>query len=148
MRNSTEEGREPPDPGLVASDGEEGVETDAGDVGFDSPNETAGSYPPAPESESGRDAANGESLLSPQEVTKYRAGWDAIQSSFIDEPARAVEQADNMVDRVIKRLTDSFTYERDQLALGWDHGNEPVTTEEMRLALRGYRALLDRLLLL
>jgi hypothetical protein len=90
----------------------------------------------------------GESLLTPQEVTKYKANWDVLQVNFIDDPLRAVENADSLVDTVLKRLTDSFQYERDHLVRRWDHGGEPVSTEDLRLALKGYRVFLERLLLL
>lgn len=96
----------------------------------------------------GANGAPGESLLTPQEVTKYKANWDIVQNNFIDDPLRAVESADSLVDTVLKRLTDSFQYERDHLVRRWDHGGEPVSTEDLRLALKGYRAFLERLLLL
>lgn len=126
---------------LIQPNGEGNVDTDV-DVGFELMNdETA---PDAATQQNGAQGSHGESLLSPQEVTKYRARWEMVQGGFIDDPNRAVEQADNLVDMVIKRLTDSFTYERDQLVRSWDQGAEP-STEDMRVALQGYRALLDRL---
>jgi hypothetical protein len=100
------------------------------------------------ETQEGLNGAEGESLLTPQEVTKYKANWDVVQNNFIDDPLRTVENADNLVDTVLKRLTDSFQYERDQLVRRWDQGGEPISTEDLRLALRGYRAFLERLLLL
>ncbi len=100
------------------------------------------------ETAEGINGAPGEALLTPQEVTKYKANWDVVQNNFIDDPLRAVENADTLVDTVLKRLTDSFQYERDHLVRRWDHGGEPVSTEDLRLALKGYRAFLDRLLLL
>lgn len=77
---------------------------------------------------------------------EFRHRWEAVQAGFVDDPHRAVEQADNLVDVVLKRLTESFTRERDRLVLQWDQGGEPVSTESLRITLRGYRALLDRLL--
>ena len=116
------------------------------EVGFDLLDESVEATPEVPEN--GRSGSHGEPLLSPQEVTTYRARWDVVQGGFIDDPNRAVEQADNLADMVLKRLTDSFSYQRDQLVRKWDHGADPVSTEDLRQALQGYRAFLDRLLLL
>lgn len=87
-------------------------------------------------------------LLAPQDVSKYRSRWDVVQSGFIDDPRRAVEQADSLVDTVLKRLTDSISYERDQLVQRWDRNGEPSSTEDLRISLQGYRAFLDRVLML
>lgn len=99
-----------------------------------------------PESQNGADAPAPSTLLNRDEALEYRSRWEAVQASFIDEPRRTVEQADGLVDRVLKRLSEGLTAERDQLVRQWDHTGEPVTTEDLRVALQGYRALLDRLL--
>lgn len=98
------------------------------------------------DSQNGSDGARRSTLLTREEGGEYRARWESIQASFIDEPRRAVEQADNLVDRVVSRLTEGLAEERNLLVRRWDHGSEPVSTEELRLALQGYRKLLDRLL--
>lgn len=116
------------------------------DIGFDLLDEPVEDG--AATSDNGRGSTQSEPLLSPQEVTSYRARWEAVQGAFIDDPRRAVEQADNLVDRVVQRLTDGFAEERDHLVRKWDHGPEPVSTEDLRQALQGYRAFLDRLFLL
>lgn len=98
------------------------------------------------------DAGNGATprraatLVSREEAAEYRTRWEGIQGTFIDDPHRAVEQADNLVDRVLSKLMERLTEERDDLARRWDTGGEPVSTEELRLALKGYRSLLDQLL--
>jgi hypothetical protein len=148
MRKSPEEGLEMAEEKESTMEAvEEGnVENGDFDVGFDYLDEEVEAAPQA--SENGQNGAHGEPLLSPQEVTTYRARWDVVQGGFIDDPNRAVEHADNLADMVLKRLTDSFAYERDQLVRKWDHGADPVSTEDLRQALQGYRAFLDRLLLL
>lgn len=98
------------------------------------------------ESQNGSDGTRPGTLLTREEGAEYRARWQSIQASFIDEPRKAVEQADNLVDRVVNHLTEGLAEERDLLVRRWDHGAEPVSTEELRLALQGYRKLLDRLL--
>jgi hypothetical protein len=47
---------------------------------------------------------------------------DAIQVGFVDEPRRAVEQADTLVAGAMKRLAESFAEERNKLENQWDKG--------------------------
>jgi len=63
----------------------------------------------------------------------------------VDEPRRAVQQADSLVAEVMKRLAESFAKERGALESQWDRGDN-VTTEDLRLALQRYRSFFDRLL--
>jgi hypothetical protein len=63
----------------------------------------------------------------------------------VDEPRRAVEQADNLVAGTMKRLAEVFAEERGKLEGQWDKG-ENVSTEDLRLALRRYRSFFSRLL--
>jgi hypothetical protein len=84
--------------------------------------------------------------ITQDDVTDFRVRWADIQASFIDDPRRACEQADNLVDVVLKRITDYFARGRDDLVRRWDRGNEPTSTEDLRMALKGYRGLIDRLL--
>jgi len=65
--------------------------------------------------------------------------------SFVDEPRRAVEQADNLVAVTMKRLAEMFAEERARLEGQWDRGDN-VSTEDLRLALRRYRSFFGRLL--
>jgi hypothetical protein len=71
--------------------------------------------------------------------------WDAIQAGFVDEPRRAVEEADTLVADTMKRLAETFARERDGLEKQWDRGDD-VSTEDLRLALQHYRSFFKRLL--
>ncbi len=84
-------------------------------------------------------------LFSLEEAKDFRARWDAIQVSFVDEPRRTVEQADNLVALTMKRLAEMFAVERAKLDSQWDRGDN-VSTEDLRLALRRYRSFFGRLL--
>ena len=84
-------------------------------------------------------------LFSVEEAKDFRARWDAIQVSFVDEPRRTVEQADNLVAVAMKRLAEMFAAERTKLEGQWDRGDN-VSTEDLRLALRRYRSFFGRLL--
>ena len=84
-------------------------------------------------------------LFSLEEAKDFRARWDAIQVSFVDEPKRAVEQADNLVAVATKRLAEMFAAERAKLEGQWGRGDN-VSTEDLRLALRRYKSFFGGLL--
>lgn len=86
-----------------------------------------------------------EAVFSQDEVGQLRPKWNAIQSKFIDEPRKSVEEADLLVASTIKRLAESFANERAKLESQWGKGSD-VSTEDLRLALRRYRSFFDRLL--
>ena len=94
------------------------------------------------------DRINGETLsplLSANVGKDFRARWQNIQTGFVDEPRRAVEQADELVAEIMQQLAQSFSDQRSRLESEWEH-SEKVSTEELRLALRSYRSFFDRLL--
>ncbi len=84
-------------------------------------------------------------LLSPSDADSFRARWDSIQTGFVDEPRRAVEQADALVAELMKRLAEVFANERGQLEDKWGHDRD-VSTEDLRVALQRYRSFFGRLL--
>jgi hypothetical protein len=86
-----------------------------------------------------------EALFSQDESKQLYAKWDAVQVGFVDEPRQAVERADSLVAGAMKRLAEVFAEERARLEGQWDRGDN-VSTEELRLALRRYRAFFGRLL--
>jgi hypothetical protein len=85
------------------------------------------------------------SLLPEEECNRLRHQWDDIQTSFVDEPRRAVEQADNLVAVSMKRVAEMFADERAKLESEWDRSGN-VSTEDLRLALQRYRSFFQRLL--
>ena len=84
-------------------------------------------------------------LLPDEIVDDLRPRWADIQASFVDEPRRAVEEADSLVADAIRRLAEAFAQARSNLERDWD-GGEDVSTEDLRLAFRRYRTFFDRLL--
>jgi len=85
------------------------------------------------------------SLFPDVDVRDYRTRWGSIQTAFVDEPRKAVEDADNLVKSVLNKLSESFTQERQALANQWGRGDN-VSTEDLRITLRRYRSFFDRLL--
>lgn len=91
------------------------------------------------------DAERAEPLFPQKEADDLRGRWNAIQAGFVDEPRRAVEEADGLVASAIKRVAETFADERAGLESQWDRGDD-VSTEDLRLALRRYRSFFDRIL--
>ena len=84
-------------------------------------------------------------LFEQSVLSEFNTRWTDIQTGFVDEPRRAVQQADALVQDIIKRIADSFGTERSQLEQQWDRGDE-VSTEDLRVALQRYRSFFSRLL--
>lgn len=84
-------------------------------------------------------------LFGRADTEGYRTRWSAIQTGFVDEPRRAVEEADALVAEVIRRLAEGFADERRGLEAEWDR-NERVSTEDLRRAMQRYRSFFERLL--
>ena len=84
-------------------------------------------------------------LFADEELTGYRTRWSGIQTGFVDEPRRAVEEADTLVAELMKRLADSFAEERRALEAHWERSDN-VSTEDLRIAMRRYRSFFERLL--
>src|SRR5262249_1790374 len=84
-------------------------------------------------------------LFAQTDAQDFRSRWEKIQIGFVDEPRKAVEQADELVASTIRRLAEVFAAERQKLETEWDKA-ENASTEELRLALRRHRSFFDRLL--
>lgn len=81
-------------------------------------------------------------LLGSLDADATRARFLDIQAGFVDEPRQAVQEAERFVDELVQTLVRSLESERSKLKATIDEGS----TEDLRLALRGYRAFVDRLL--
>ena len=84
-------------------------------------------------------------LFAADEAEGFRGRWTEIQTGFVDEPRRAVEDADALVAEVMQRLAETFSSERATLEKEWDGDGEP-STEDLRVGLQRYRSFFDRLL--
>jgi hypothetical protein len=85
------------------------------------------------------------SLLADGELQSMTMRWKDIQAEFVDDPSRAVKQADALVAELMQRLAAMFASERagleERLA-----GGQRVSTEDLRQGLRLYRSFFERLL--
>jgi len=82
-------------------------------------------------------------LFTPHAAQQFRTRWDGVQIGFVDDPARAVRDADALVAEVLKTLAQGFAGQRAHLE---GEGAGGASTEAHRLALRRYRSFFQRLL--
>jgi len=87
----------------------------------------------------------GQSLISKREMEDLRSRWSTVQGSFVDEPRKAVKDADELVSAAIKQMSENFRNQRAQLEKQWSSGSE-VNTEDLRVCLQQYRTFFERLL--
>jgi len=90
-------------------------------------------------------AADAPALLPDDESAGFRERWETVQTGFVDEPRQTVEQADELVAQVMRRLAESFAAEREALEQQWGRGDD-VSTEDLRVTLQRYRSFFQRLL--
>lgn len=104
---------------------------------------------PAQQPAPGRDPGMGDQpraqLLEDNELQNLLMQWKDIQADFVDEPRKAVQDADALVAELMQRLAQMFASERAQLESRWA-GGEDVSTEDLRRGLRRYRSFFERLL--
>src|SRR5438552_1819679 len=58
-------------------------------------------------------------LLPSEFVQELRGRWDRIQTGFVDEPQKAVQEADELVASAMKRIAESFAEARNNLERQW-----------------------------
>jgi hypothetical protein len=83
-------------------------------------------------------------LGSADDQERFTARWQEIQAGFVDEPRRAVQDADALVVDMMDRLARMLASEREQLESAGETGK--ISTEDLRQGLRRYRTLFERLL--
>ena len=102
--------------------------------------------------------------LDPESRERYAASWEEIQARFLDDPAEAVADADELVTRLVaERGYPTGDYDEQVAHLSVDHARTlghyrdaheisqvsargEATTEQLRQALVHYRALFADLL--
>lgn len=100
------------------------------------------------------DRTSGAPLLAAGDSDKLSGRLRHAVAGFVDEPRDAVQEADRVLRELTERLTDSVTERRRALRQSWQTdgadgaaaGATAADTEQLRLALRDYRELAERLL--
>jgi hypothetical protein len=145
---------EPPVSGLTRDDEDEPGQPEAAQVDTDQlvPAEAALAEPALAEPALTEPALTQSAAAEPAPAQPAAAElgsdnpWPEIQSTFVDDPRRAVEQAAKVASTALADLiTAAKAVER---TLGDDWRNEGTGTEELRVALRGYRDLGGRIAVL
>jgi hypothetical protein len=95
-----------------------------------------------PAAEGGPAAGAPASLLGSLDAADIRNRFLDIQAGFVDEPRQAVEEAGRFVDDLVRQVAEALQAQRGQVGGAAAEGS----TEDLRLALRGYRQFVDRIL--
>nr|WP_248296617.1 hypothetical protein [Streptomyces sp. S1D4-11] len=87
-------------------------------------------------------------LLSHDECDKYSLRMQHAVGGFVDGPRASVEEADHVLEELTTEFTDAMTRRRRDLRTTWQAagGSDTADTEKLRLALRDYREVTERLL--
>jgi hypothetical protein len=81
------------------------------------------------------------------EATKhFQTEWHEVKANFVDDPVTALTRAHDLITDAVNELTESLLAERDELDPLRTTSNPD--TESMRMAMRGYRDFLERILAL
>ncbi|MEU6536753.1 hypothetical protein [Streptomyces sp. NPDC047000] len=108
---------------------------------------------------SGTDRRDADRLLPRDESDRLAEQMRHAVAGFVDGPGTAVEEADRVLEEAAARFTDAVAQRRRSLRRAWQplgegdgdgrngrSGTPNADTEVLRLALRDYRELTDRLL--
>lgn len=90
-------------------------------------------------------------LIPQEECDKLNLRLQEALSTFVDGPRRSVEEAADVLEETAKRLTTALNERPRHLRDSWDadggrNGKPTADTEDLRLALRSYREVTERLL--
>ncbi|MFF5441192.1 hypothetical protein [Streptomyces achromogenes] len=96
-------------------------------------------------------SSQGSPLLAREEVEEWQRRMREVVGGFVDQPKGAVERADRTLEEIAARFSDAVTRRRRTLRMSWEGAEErgpgaETDTEQLRLALRDYRELAERLL--
>ena len=74
----------------------------------------------------------------------FRAAWHEVKAEFVDDPVTALTRAHDLLTDAVNELTEVLLADRDELDPL--RGTDTPDTESIRMAMRGYREFLDRIL--
>ncbi|WP_200214792.1 hypothetical protein [Micromonospora coerulea] len=100
----------------------------------------AGAARPTP----GAVPADAATLFEPATAQGFRDRWRDVQLRFVDDPRAAVGEAQSLVEEAIEALSAALGAQKSKLG-GWQDAGS-ADTEQLRIAVRGYRDFLDRVL--
>ena len=83
-------------------------------------------------------------LIYPADAERFNGEWRDVKAG-VDDPSAALQHASDLSTQVLDELTASLGRLRQKLDDHW-HEGEDSDTERLRIALRGYGSLIDRIL--
>jgi hypothetical protein len=89
-------------------------------------------------------STNAHGLLSAERSAEFKRRWRDLQADFVDDPQQAVREAGDLSREILRALSDTIA-DADQVER-WQAEDGTSGTEDLRIALRQYRTLVDRLL--
>ncbi|MFD9074406.1 hypothetical protein [Streptomyces lasiicapitis] len=92
------------------------------------------------------DRTPGSALLPQGERDKLTMRLQQALNTFVESPRQAVEEADRVLDEAVTQLTETLAERCRVLRAGWQGQDTEAQTEELRLALRQYRATTEQVL--
>ncbi|MDT0435050.1 hypothetical protein [Streptomyces doudnae] len=95
---------------------------------------------------SGASSSGSLTLFPREESDKLGQQLQTAVAGFVDEPRASVAEADQILGQIADRFTEAVTERRRHLRTSWGEDDGGADTEQLRLALRDYRELADRLL--
>ncbi|MET7970425.1 hypothetical protein [Micromonospora sp. NPDC005305] len=100
----------------------------------------AGAARPTP----GAVPADAATLFAAETAQDFRDRWRDVQLRFVDDPRAAVGEAQSLVEEAIEALSAALREQKTKLGSWQESGS--TDTEQLRVAVRGYRDFLDRVL--
>jgi hypothetical protein len=83
-------------------------------------------------------------LLAADEAATFEQRWQRLQASFVDEPRRALDDAERLIADLMQAVSSGLAATRAQRETAPDEVDN-ASTEELRLAFMRYRSLFQRL---
>ncbi|MCO5998380.1 hypothetical protein [Actinoallomurus rhizosphaericola] len=128
-----------------AADREDGADTGAAGRGYESG--TGAGTGAGREDGSGMDAVAGgtaaERLIGRDDADRFGSRWREVKAGFVDDPRDAVKQAGALCEEAVTAITTALEDQQRGLRERWN--GDDADTERLRMALRAYGDLLDRL---
>ncbi|MET8153392.1 hypothetical protein ACIBSW_31515 [Actinoplanes sp. NPDC049668] len=84
--------------------------------------------------------AKAETIFGADDARSFQERWREVQLHFVDSPKDAAAEATTLIDEAVDKLTAGLKAQRDDLI------DDTEDTERLRLQLRGYRDILNRIL--
>ncbi|MEV6598317.1 hypothetical protein AB0M36_15770 [Actinoplanes sp. NPDC051346] len=81
-----------------------------------------------------------ENFFAAGDAQAFQERWREVQLRFVDSPKEATTEAAGLVDEAVEKLTASLRSRKEDL------GGDSDDTEALRVQLRGYRDILNRIL--